>query len=65
MNAHYERCLIREAAYPLSVEDGLVLSILKDHTPREAESILAEWVADETEAKAILERVQGLIDATV
>ena len=65
MNAHYERCLIRDAVYPLSVEDGLVLSILKDHTLREAESILAEWVADETEAKAILERVQGLIDATL
>ena len=65
MNAYYERCLIREAVYPLPVEDGLVLSILKDHTPREAEAILAEWVADETEAKAILERVQGLIDATV
>ncbi len=65
MNAHYERCLIREAVYPLPVAEGLVLSILKDHTPREAESILAEWVANQTEAKAILERVQGLIDGTV
>ena len=65
MNAHYERCLIRDAVYPLRVEDGLVLSILKDHTPREVESILAEWVDDQTEAEAILERVQGLIDGTV
>ena len=46
MNAHYERCLMRDAVYPLRVEDGLVLSILKDRTTREAESILAELVAD-------------------
>ena len=64
MNEHYERCLIRDAVYPLRVEDGLVLSILKDHTPREAEAILAEWVPDETQAKAILKRVRGLIDGT-
>lgn len=64
MNEHYERCLIRDAVYPLRVEDGLVLSILKEHTPREAEAILAEWVPDETEAKAILKRVRGLIDGT-
>ncbi|RKU32849.1 hypothetical protein C6499_02475 [Candidatus Poribacteria bacterium] len=64
MNAHYERCLIRDAVYPLPVEDGLVLSILKAHTAREAESILAELVADETEARAILKRVLGLINAT-
>ncbi len=65
MNANYERCLMRDAVYPLRVQDGIVLSILKNHTPREAESILAELVADETEAKAILKRVRGLIDATV
>ena len=64
MNANYERCLMRDAVYPLRVEDGVVLSILKKHTPREAESILAELVADDTEAKAILQRVRGLIDAT-
>ena len=64
MNEHYERCLIRDAVYPLRVEDGLVLSILKDHTPREAEAILAEWVPDETEARAILKRVLGLINGT-
>ena len=64
MNAHYERCLMRDAVYPLRVEDGLVLSILKDRTTREAESILAELVADETEARAILKRVRGLVDGT-
>ena len=64
MNTHYERCLIRDAVYPLLVEDGLVLSILKAHTAREAESVLAALIADETEAKAILKRVRGLINAT-
>ena len=64
MNTHYERCLIRDAVYPLPVEDGLVLSILKEHTAREAESILATLIADETEARAILKRVRGLINAT-
>ena len=64
MNAHYERCLIRDAVYPLRVEDGLVLSILKDHTTREAESILAALVVDETEARTILKRVRGLVDGT-
>ena len=64
MNAHYERCLIGDGVYPLRVEDGLVLSLLKDHTPREAEAILAEWVPDKTEARTILKRVRGLIDGT-
>ena len=64
MNAHYERCLMRDAVYPLSVEDGVALSILKDHTTREAEAVLAELVADETEARTILKRVRGLIDGT-
>lgn len=64
MDAHYERCLMRDAVYPLPVEDGLVLSVLKEHTPREAESILAALIADETEARAVLKRVRGLIDGT-
>lgn len=64
MNEYYERCLIRDAAYPMSVEDGLALSILKNHTVREAEALLTAVVADETEAKATLKRVCGLIHAT-
>ncbi|RKU18750.1 hypothetical protein C6503_08840 [Candidatus Poribacteria bacterium] len=65
MNARYERCFIRDAVYPMRVEDGLVLSILKSHTVREAEALLTALVADETEAKATLKRVRGLINATV
>ena len=64
MNTHYERCLIRDAVYPLPVEDGLVLSILKNHTTREAEAILAALIPDETQARTILKRVRGLIDGT-
>jgi hypothetical protein len=64
MNARYDQCLIRNAAYPMRVEDGLVLSILKDHTPREAEALLTVLVSDEAEAKATLKRIRGLINAT-
>ncbi|MCG9134570.1 glycosyltransferase family 4 protein [Candidatus Poribacteria bacterium] len=64
MNARYERCLMRNAVYPMRVEDGLVLSVLKDHTVREAEALLTALVSDETEAKATLKRVRGLINAT-
>ena len=64
MNTRYERCLIRNAVYPMRVEDGLVLSILKSHTVREAEALLTALVSDETEAKATLKRVRGLINAT-
>ena len=64
MNADYERCLMRDAAYPLRVEEGLALSILKGHTTREAEAVLAELITEKTEAKAILKRARGLIDGT-
>lgn len=64
MNAHYERCLMRDAVYPLSVADGVALSILKNHTTREAEALLAALIPDETEARTTLKRVRGLIDGT-
>ena len=64
LNERYERCLMLDAVHPLRVEEGLVLSILKDHTTREAEAILAALVSDETEARATLKRVRGLVDGT-
>ena len=64
MDQHYERCLIRDAAYSMHLEDGLALSILKNHTVREAEAVLAAVVEDEERAKATLKRVHGLIQAT-
>ena len=64
MNQHYERCLIGDAAYSVDVEDGLALSILKNHTAREAEALLTAVVGDEKRAQATLKRVHGLIQAT-
>ena len=64
MNNHYERSLMGDALYSQRVEEGLVMTLLKNHTVREAEVLLAGFIKDETEAKAILKRVQGLIHAT-
>ena len=64
MNANYERSLMRDVMYSQQVEDGLVLSLLKNHTVREVEAVLSSIVANDTEAKAILNRVRGLIHAT-
>ena len=64
MNKHYERSLMGDVLYSQRVEEGLVMTLLKNHTVREAEVLLAGFIEDETEAKAILKRVQGLIHAT-
>ena len=65
MNKHYERSLMEDVLYSQRVEEGLVMTLLKNHTVREAESFLAGFIEDEAEAKAILKRVRGLIHATV
>ena len=64
MNKHYQRSLMGDALYSQRVEEGLVITLLRNHTVREAEALLAEFIEDETEAKAILKRVRGLIHAT-
>ena len=64
MNERYEYCLIGDAAYPQRAEEGLVITLLKHHTAREAEALLAAIMDDKTEAKAVLKRVRGLIRAT-
>ena len=64
MNKHYQRSLMGDALYSQRVEDGLVITLLRNHTAREAEALLAEFIEDEVEAKAILQRVRGLIHAT-
>ena len=64
MNKHYERSLMGDVLYSQRVEEGLVMTLLKNHTAREAESFLAGFIEDEAEAKAILKRVCGLIHAT-
>ena len=64
VNTHYEHCLMGGKFYHQRVEDGLILSLLKNHTPREAEAVLKAFLTDEVEAKAILNRIRGLIHAT-
>ena len=64
MNKHYERSLMGDALYSQRLEEGLVMTLLKNHTAREAEALLANLIEDEAEAKAILKRVRGLIHAT-
>ena len=64
MNKHYERSLMGDVLYSQRVEEGLVMTLLKNHTAREAEAFLAGFIEDEAEAKAILKRVRGLIHAT-
>ena len=64
MNKHYQRSLMGDALYSQRVEDGLVITLLRNHTAREAEALLAEFIEDEVEAKAILQSVRGLIHAT-
>ena len=64
MNKHYERSLMGDVLYSQRVEEGFVMTLLKNHTVREAEALLAGFIKDEVEAKAILKRVRGLIHAT-
>ena len=64
VNNRYERSLMGDVLYSQCVEEGLVMTLLKNHTAREAEALLAEFIEDEAEAKTILKRVQGLIHAT-
>ena len=64
MNKRYERSLMGDPLYSQRVEEGLLITFLKNHTVREAEAVLAGFIEDEAQAKAILKRIQGLIHAT-
>ncbi len=64
MNKYYQRSLMGDALYSQRVEEGLVITLLRNHTAREAEALLAEFIKDQAEAKTILQRVRGLIHAT-
>ncbi len=63
-DTHHEHSLFGSTMYSQSVEDGLVLSLLKDHSAREVEAVLRDLIDGETQAKDILNRVRGLIHAT-
>ena len=64
MNKHYQRSLMGDALYSERVEEGLAITLLRNHTAREAEALLAEFIEDQAEARTILQSVRGLIHAT-
>ena len=65
LNSRYETPVNPLGTFNQPLMDGLVLSLLKDHTTREVETILCSLVEDEDTAKAILARCHGFIYATV
>ena len=65
LNTRYEEPINSFGTFNQPVEDGLVLSLLKEHTAREVEAILCELMDDENAAKAILAKCHGFIQATV
>jgi glycosyltransferase involved in cell wall biosynthesis len=64
MNTRHEMLVNPYGIFNHRLEDGLVISLLKEHTPREVETILCELIEDEDSAKEILARCQGFIQAT-
>ncbi len=64
MNKHYQRSLMGDALYSQRVEEGLAITLLRNHTAREAEALLAVFIEDQSEARTILQSVRGLIHAT-
>jgi len=64
LNTRYEKPVNPLNVFNQPLEDGLVLSLLKEHTAREVEAILCELMDDQNAAKAILAKCQGFIRAT-
>ncbi len=64
MNTRHEMLVNPYGIFNHRLVDGLVLSLLKEHTPREVEVFLCEFVEDEDSAKEILAKCQGFIQAT-
>ena len=64
LNTRYEKPVNPLNVFNQPLEDGLVLSLLKEHTAREVEAILCELMDDENAAKAILAKCHGFIRAT-
>ena len=64
INSRYEIPVNSFDTINQQLEDGLVISLLKEHTTREVEAVLCEFVGDADTAKAILARCKGFIQAT-
>jgi len=63
-DSRYETLVNSLGTINQQLEDGLVLSLLKEHTLREVEAILCELIEDEDASKEILARCKGFIQAT-
>ena len=63
-NSRYETLVNSFGTLNQQLEDGLVLTLLKEHTLKEVEAILCEFIEDEEAAKEILARCHGFIQAT-
>ena len=64
INSRYETPVNSSDTINQRLEDGLVISLLKEHTTREVEAVLCELVGDADTAKAILARCKGFIQVT-
>jgi hypothetical protein len=55
---------LMRSGYPQTLMEGLALSLARRHTPHEVEAVLWHLCEDRQEAKRILRRVWGFIEAT-
>ena len=65
LNSRYETPVNPFGTFNQPTEDGLAISLLKEHTSREVETILCKLIGDEDTAKEIIARCNGFIQATV
>jgi len=58
-----ETPLQQKIGYVQTIEEGLALSLLKRHTPRQVEAVLTHILGDISQACRIVERVQNFLNA--
>ena len=58
-----EAPLQQKRGYVQTIEEGLVLTLLKRHTPRQVETVLTHICDDASQATKVVERVQNFLNA--
>lgn len=58
-----EAPLQQKSGYVQTMEEGLALTLLKRHTPREVEAVLAHISGDASQASQVVERVRHFLNA--
>ena len=58
-----EAPLQQKRGYVQTIEEGLVLTLLKRHTPRQVETVLTHIFDDASQATKVVERVQNFLNA--